>query len=60
MSDYAAEFVAESLDPEDLEADAPAAETVPPLDELPLSAAADVGDAVEQSREVPVDEDEYR
>ncbi|WP_035803032.1 hypothetical protein [Kitasatospora mediocidica] len=60
MSDYAAEFVAESLDPEDLEAETPVGEAVPALDELPLAAAADVADAVEQSREVPVDEDEYR
>ncbi|MDH6114838.1 hypothetical protein P3T36_001189 [Kitasatospora sp. MAP12-15] len=60
MSDNATEFAVESLDPEDPEADLPASQAVPPLSELPLDAAADEGDAVEQSREVPVDEDEYR
>ncbi len=57
MIDNAAEFAVDSLDPEDPE---PAADAqFPPSGELPLE-AADEGDAVEQSRVVPLDEDEYR
>ncbi|MFE9424048.1 hypothetical protein ACFYNO_13910 [Kitasatospora sp. NPDC006697] len=57
MTDNATEFAIDSLDPEDLEtgADAP----LPPRSDLPLDAAADVADAVEQTRQVPVDDDEY-
>ncbi|GAA1272248.1 hypothetical protein GCM10009665_70330 [Kitasatospora nipponensis] len=57
MTDYAAEFVVDSRDPEDPE---PAVDAeLPARDDLPLAAAADVADAFEQSREVPVDDDEY-
>ncbi|MFI9270912.1 hypothetical protein ACIGXM_09410 [Kitasatospora sp. NPDC052896] len=58
MTDNAAEFAVDSLDPE--EPEPVPVEEPPSRDELPLDAAADEGDAVEQSREVPVDEDEYR
>ncbi|MGF1431275.1 hypothetical protein [Kitasatospora sp. LaBMicrA B282] len=57
MTDNAADFVVEELDPEDLESGAD--EQLPPRGELPLEAAADVADAFEQTRQVPVDDDEY-
>ncbi|MFF7633677.1 hypothetical protein ACFZB9_11070 [Kitasatospora sp. NPDC008050] len=57
MTDNAAEFAVESLDPEDPDSDAD--EELPSPADLPLNAAADEGDAVEQRRPVPVDEDEY-
>jgi hypothetical protein len=57
MTDNATEFAVDSLDPEDLESGAD--ESLPPRAELPLSAAADVADAFEQTRQVPVDDDEY-
>ncbi|GAB2742533.1 hypothetical protein [Kitasatospora kifunensis] len=57
MTDNAAEFVVESLDPEDPEPDID--EQLPPRADQPLNAAADEGDAVEQSRQVPVGDDEY-
>ncbi|GAA1957667.1 hypothetical protein [Kitasatospora viridis] len=57
MTDNTTEFVVDSLDPEDLESGAD--EQPLPRAELSLAAAADVADAVEQSRQVPVDDDEY-
>ncbi|PYC78872.1 hypothetical protein C7C46_15265 [Streptomyces tateyamensis] len=61
MTDNATEFAVDALDPEDLEdlESGAAEESIPPRAELPLSAAADVADAVEQTRQVPVDDDEY-
>jgi hypothetical protein len=53
----AADFVVDSLDPEDPEP--PTDDVVQSLGEHPLASTADEGDAFEQSREVPVDDDEY-
>jgi hypothetical protein len=58
MTDNATDFATETQDdPEDLESGAD--EQIPPRAEVPLAAAANVADAVEQSRQVPVDDDEY-
>ncbi|MDH6117776.1 hypothetical protein [Kitasatospora sp. GAS204B] len=63
MTDNAAEFVVDALDPEDLQdpedLESGADEQLSPRRDLPLAAAADVGDAFEQTRQVPVDDDEY-
>ncbi|MDH6141922.1 MULTISPECIES: hypothetical protein [Kitasatospora] len=61
MTDNATEYAVDARDamddPEDLESGSDEQPT--PRAELSLDAAADVADAVEQTRQVPVDDDEY-